>query len=142
MAAKKKAKKKAVAKSPVKVSKATTNKVTKFLLMKANISAANKQLTEMKSEAHKLEGELLKAMQAGEQLGITVASGSIKIKEQDVFNAKDWKKIEKHIQDTGDFGIMQKRLSTALLKEYYEDGVKIKGVEHMVKSSLGVSHKK
>jgi len=143
---KKVSKKKAIAKvkpkAPVKVSKALSNKVSKFILMKSNIAAANKQLTEMKSAAFVIEEELLKALEDGKQLGITVASGSIKIKETDVFNAKDLKKINKHIEKTGDFNLYQRRLNTTLLNEYFEAGIKFKGIEHFTKTSLGISHKR
>lgn len=146
MAAKKKAsKKKAVAKkapAPVKIPKAVSTKVSKFLMMKANITAANKQLTEMKSEAFKLETELMGIMEKSNQLGIVVKSGSIKIKETETFNAKDWNKINAYIEDTGDFDIYQRRLNTTLLKDYFAAGKKIKGVEHFTKHSLGFSHKK
>ena len=130
------------AKPPAKVSKALSVKVNKFLLMKKNITAANKQITEMKSEAFKLETELLETMQKAEQLGITVTGGTIKIKETDTFNAKDWKKINKYIDDTGDHDLMQRRLNTTLLNDYFKAGKKIKGVEHYVKTSLGVSQAK
>lgn len=153
MAAKKKAKKKVskrkvskkktIAKKArplVKVSAKLSKKVSDFILMKVNITAANKQLTEMKSAAAKLESELMTELEKLNQLGVTVKAGSISIKEKDVFNAKDWKKINKWIEKTKNYDIYQRRLNTTLLNDMFKDGKRVAGVEHFVKTSL--SHSK
>jgi len=133
--------KKSPAKPPVKIGAALSKKVSDFINLKVSITAANKQLTEMKSEAAKLESDLMIDLEKANQLGVTVKAGSIKFKETDIFNAKDWKKIEAHILKTKNFSFMQKRLSSSLLKEMFEDtGKTIAGVEHFMKKSL--SHSK
>ena len=142
---KKVSKKKAIAKvktkPPVRLNAKLSKKVTNFILLKTNITSANKQLDAMKSEASKIEDELMIELKKLKQLGVTVKAGSIKFKETDVFNVKDWKKVYKHILKTKNFGFLQKRLSTALLNEMYEDtGKTIAGIEHFTKKSL--SHSK
>lgn len=136
--------KKSIAKSkqspPVKISKELSKKVSDFILLKSNITAATKQLNDMKSKAHKLETELMEILQKSNQIGVAVATGSIKISEKDVFNPKDWKKIYAHILKTKKFDLLQKRLSTALLQEMYNDtGKTIAGVEHFSHKVLSVS---
>ena len=133
--------KKSSAKPPVKINAKLSKKVTDFILLKTNITAATKQLEGMKSEASKLEEELMIDLAKINQLGVMVKAGSIKFAEKDVFNVKDWNKVYKHILKTKNFGFLQKRLSTALLNEIYEDtGKTIAGVEHFTKKSL--SHSK
>ena len=150
MAAKKKAKKKvskkkAVAKKAkapvVKVNAALSKKVSDFILLKRSITAANKQVKEMTSEAHKLELELMEHLEKANQLGITVNVGSIKVAEKDVFNAKDWKKINAYCFKHKNNDLYQRRLNTTLLGDMFKNGEKIAGVEHFVKKSLAHSKK-
>ena len=137
MATKKKVAKKKVAKKPsAKLSKAITN----FILMKTNITAASKQLEAMKSEAHKLEGELMVSLEKLDQTGASVKAGSIKFSEKDVFNAKDWKKINAWVLKNKNFDIYQRRLSSTILNDMFKDKKRVPGIEHFVKKSL--SHSK
>lgn len=148
MAAKKKAKKKVskkkavakVNKAPAKVSAEITKLSTDFILLKVNITAANKQLTEMKSEAAKLEAALMEKLNKANQLGVTVKAGTVKVKETDVFNAKDWKKVNAYCMKHKNFDLYQRRLNTTLLNDMFKNGEKVAGVEHFIKTSL--SHSK
>ena len=74
-------KKKAIAKKaspPIKIGAALSKKVSDFINLKVSITTANKQLTEMKSEAAKLESDLMIDLEKANQLGVTVKAGSIK----------------------------------------------------------------
>lgn len=139
MPTKKKASKK---KDIVKVDAKLSKKVSDFILLKSNITKATKQVTDMKSEAAKMEAELIPMLIESQQLGMMVTVGKVALKEKDVFSATNWQHIEAHVKKTGDFGLYQKRLSTTLLKEYWDDGVKIKGIEHMMKTTLAHSVRK
>ena len=139
---KKVSKKKAIAKPLAKVGTKLSKKVSDFINLKVSITAANKQLTEMKSEAAKLESELMTELESNNQLGVSVKIGSITIKEKDVFNAKDWKKVNKYIDKTKNYDLYQRRLNTTLLNDMFKDGKRIPGVEHFMKKSLGHSKAK
>jgi hypothetical protein len=124
-------------KKVTKMSSTMSKKVSQFINLKVSITSASSQLAKMKSEAATLESELMLDLEKADQLGVTVKAGSIELKKTDVFNAKDWKKIETHILKTKNFSFLQRRLSSALLKEMFEDtGKTIEGVEHFTKKSL------
>ena len=145
MATKKKvAKKKAIAKKsspPAKLSKELSKKVSDFILLKRNITAANKQIKEMTSEAYALECELMEHLEKINQLGIKVKVGSITVKEKDVFNAKDWNKINAYCFKHKTTDLFQRRLNTTLLNDMFKDGKRVAGIEHFVKKSLDHSKK-
>lgn len=150
--AKKKVSKKKTAKKKVVAKKSTDNiakpdpkmgtKLLSFLKLKAKISKANKVVNDLKAEASVLEKDLIIDFENSKTLRADVKLGSVSLKKEDVFSAKDWPKVWDYILKSKDTGLLQKRLSQALLKEYYEDGLVIKGIEHMTKKSLSVGFKR
>ena len=125
-----------------KMKKEFGDKLLAFLKLKAKISKANKVLTELKSEAEGMAKELIPIFEDTKTLRADVKLGSVTLKSEYIYTAKDWKKVWKYIYKNHDDGLVQKRLSQALLKEYYEDGIKIEGIERMKKKSLGIGFKR
>ena len=144
MAAKKKVSKKKTVKkkTAVKIEKDFGDKLMAFLKLKVKISKANKVVNELKSQASEMEKELIPVFEDTKTLRADVKIGSVTLNEDYVYNAKDWGKVWKYIFKKKDSGLVQKRLSQALLKEYYEDGIKIEGIERMKKKSLGIGFKR
>jgi len=145
MTAKKKVSKKKVAKKKTVVKKVGVklgNMATDFLKLQAKITKANKVVKALEEERSELKKMLIPAIEATKQTGVTVKMGSVNIKKEDVFAAKDWSKIYKHILKTKNFGLLNKALGQGLLREYYEDGIQIEGIEHMTKKKITYGFKK
>lgn len=140
MAAKKKAIKKTSSNDALE--KEIGEKATQFLKIRKKLQKANKVVNELKAEAHELEKQLIPMFEKSKQEGTKVKLGSVNLKIDDAFNAKDWSKINKHIDKTGDHDLYQRRLNQTLLKDYFKDGVKIPGVQHMKKKSLTFGFKR
>lgn len=78
------------------------------------------------------ETELHKSIMAtldetGENGGVGQAY-SVQRVEKDVTNVKDWEPLWAHIQMTGNFNLMQRRLNDKAAMEVFEDGKELPGV--------------
>ena len=139
---KKKSKKKVAKKKVKKIGIKLGNDITTFLKLRKKISKANKSLEALKSEAFELTNKIIPQLDKIGLEGSDVKMGSVIISELNVFSVKNWGKVYKHILKTKDFGILSKALGQALLREYFEDGIKIKGITKSVKRSLNYGHKR
>ena len=64
--------------------------------------------------------------------GISRASNgvaTVSIGTEVVFNATDWDAVYAHVQSTGDFSIMHRRLSNAAIREIASAGGAVPGTE-------------
>lgn len=89
----------------------------------------NKQIKELNSKKDDLEKKLIELMKTA---GISRASNDIatvSIGEEQVYNATDWDAIYAHVQDSGDFSILHRRLSNAAIREIEAAGGKVPGAE-------------
>ena len=123
-----------------KVTLGTT--ITAFLKLKQKISKKNKEVDELKSEVSAMEKEIIKELEAQKSKGSDVKIGSVKLKESNVWSAKDWKKVWDYILKKKDTNLLQKRLAQTVFNEYLEEGIKIPGTEKMIKKTLSVGFKK
>lgn len=117
-------------------------KVLEFMKLRAKATKKQKEVDAIKSEASTLEKEIIIMLEDDKNDRAGCRLGGVKISKNDVFSAKDWKKVWAYIFKQKDSGLVQKRLSQALLKEYLEDGLKIPGVERMVQKKLTLGWKK
>ena len=89
----------------------------------------NKQLKDLNVCKDALEKKLYELMATA---GISRASNgvaTVSIGTEVVFNATDWDTVYAHVQSTGDFSIMHRRLSNAAIREIEAAGGKVPGTE-------------
>ena len=89
----------------------------------------NKQLKDLNAEKDALEKKLYELMATA---GISRASNgvaTVSIGTEVVFNATDWDAVYAHVQSTGDFSIMHRRLSNAAIREIASAGGAVPGTE-------------
>ena len=89
----------------------------------------NKQLKDLNVCKDALEKKLYELMATA---GISRASNgvaTVSIGTEVVFNATDWDAVYAHVQSTGDFSIMHRRLSNAAIREIASAGGAVPGTE-------------
>ncbi|HFD31321.1 MAG TPA: hypothetical protein ENJ28_01215 [Gammaproteobacteria bacterium] len=116
--------------------------VTKFLKLKQKISAQNKIVTDLKSEAAKMEIDIIKQLEKEKQQGTTVTLGSVKISETLHGNVKDKNKLLKYATTKDAMQLMSIQLSQAAYREMVEDGKKFSFIEPFHKKKLSVGIKR
>ena len=90
-----------------------------------------------KQEKAALE-EVMGRVQKDQISGLRTAKCSAFLDEKDVPQIVDWSAFYKHIQETGDFDLLQRRPGEKACQSRWENGEKLPGVEkfHLVKISL------
>jgi hypothetical protein len=76
----------------------------------ANLSAEEEKLKVAMAELEKL-------MLANNMVGVTSTLGSADIVPKLVYNATDWNALHAHIQKTGEFDLLQRRLTQTAMRD-------------------------
>jgi hypothetical protein len=96
------------------------------------------------AEAIKEHEEILKKaiIAKYQEQGITVlggVSGMVKMSRAEEPVAQDWIAIWKHIQETGEFELLHKRLTNTAVKERWDVGIELPGIGKQEVFRLSVS---
>ncbi len=87
-----------------------------------------KRVKELKEEELQMRNAIFELLAS---MGLTKASGAMAtagIKVSQVPLVEDWDKFQSYIQETGEFDLLQKRISVTAWRARYDDGVAIPGV--------------
>lgn len=104
--------------------------------------AIDKKAAELKEYEEGLKDTIIAKFREGEINALGAANGLVKMSTLIEPVALDWPVLWKHIQDTGDFSLLHKRLTNAAVKEQWEAGVMIPGVGKTTIYKLSVSKPK
>lgn len=88
-----------------------------------------------------LEEELLNRLDEQGMLQGKTAAGTASITETIVPNVVDWDALQEHIQETGDFHLLQKRPAAAAFRELHASGEVIPGMEAFNKRTISLRKK-
>ena len=99
--------------------------------------SAQKVVDEFKEQEKLLTDHIIDTLPKGDQ-GAIGKHHQVSVYTDAVPRAADWDAIYKHIKRTGNFELLQRRLSDTAVKERWDDGKEIPGVEsfNVVKVSL------
>ena len=88
-----------------------------------------------------LEMELLRRLDEQGMLKASTPEGTAGITEQVLPQVVDWDTFHAHIQETGDFHLLQKRPAAAAFRELHESGIEVPGVDPYTKRSISLRKK-
>lgn len=98
-----------------------------------------RRIRELKETETSLKDKLMEKLRT-EQL--TAAGGTthqVKIVSKDEPQVEDWEALQKHIQKTGQFELLQKRIGVTAIRERWDDAVEVPGVIHFPTESLSLT---
>lgn len=113
--------------------------VDKMYTIDQKISAKNAEIEELKKERGVLESWILENVPKSDAEGIITKKAKAVITTVDIPTAKDWAAIYEHIQKTGDWDLVQKRLGTTAVRARWEEGEAIPGIDVFHKVSVKVT---
>lgn len=102
------------------------NALAQIKLDKDNI---NQQLKVLNAQKDALEKKLMELMGAAGLQRASNGVATVSIGEEQVYNATNWDAVYEHIQSTGDFSILHRRLSNAAIREIEATGGDVPGTE-------------
>lgn len=97
--------------------------------------------SELVEKWRSLEMELMVRLDEQGMLKASTADGTASITEVVMPMVQDWDAVYEHIQETGDFYLLQKRPAAAAFRELNDSGEKIPGIEPYVKRSISLRKK-
>ena len=98
-------------------------------LIKAQMDGLNKRLKEFREALDQVDRLLLKKMD-DEGLSRTANSmASVSINEDVVPDVTNWDALYEHVQETGDFSLIQRRVSSTAYRELLKLGEQVPGLE-------------
>ena len=105
----------------------------------------NKRLTEQKkvdeiaAEETALKNHIIENQPESEASGVAGKLARVTVVTKQVPQVKDWDAFYKYVKKTGSFDLMQKRLTDAAIKERWEAGKEVPGVEHFNAVSVSIN---
>ena len=116
---------------PINVNeKSTMNSIIdERALIKAQMDGLNKRLKEFREALDQFDRLLLKKMD-NEGLSRTANDmASVSINEDIVPDVTNWDALYEHVQETGDFSLIQRRVSSTAYRELLKLGEQVPGLE-------------
>lgn len=93
---------------------------------------------ELIDEWRSLEMELLVRLDEQGMKKASTDDGTASVTEVVLPQVTDWDEVYKHIKETGDFYLLQKRPAAAAFRELHESGQEIPGMEPYTKRSISL----
>ncbi len=111
----------------------------KYYTLRQKRAEAQKVVDAIEAEEKALKEYLIENLPKSLASGVAGKLCRVSVNSRDVPTAKDWAKVFAHIKKTGDFDILQRRLSDGAIKERWEANKKIPGIEPFKVTSLSVN---
>jgi hypothetical protein len=99
--------------------------------------AQQKIVDELEAEEKALKEHIINTLPKSETSGVAVAR--VTITSKDVPQVENWDLFYKHVKKTGEFELMQRRLSDSAINERWEQGKKIPGVKSFTVVSVSLN---
>jgi len=97
--------------------------------IKKEMEHLNKVLKDLRQQQDDIDVELMKKMDAEGLTRTANSEASVSINEETVPNVLEWDDLYNHIINTGDFSLIQRRVSSTAYRELLKLGEAVPGVE-------------
>jgi hypothetical protein len=101
--------------------------------------AMQKDVDAVASEEAALKNHIIDNLPKSEASGVAGKLARVTVVTKQIPQVKDWDAFYKYVKKTGSFDLMQKRLTDAAIKERWEAGKEIPGVEHFNAVSVSIN---
>jgi hypothetical protein len=99
----------------------------------------DKLAADMKAQETELTNHLINTLPKSQAEGVTGKFGKVKILQKNVPQVKDWDAFQKYILKTKDFSLLQRRAGDAAIKERWDSGKTVPGVEAFTVTTLSIT---
>lgn len=101
--------------------------------------AMQKEVDAVAAEETALKNHIIENLPKSEASGVAGKLARVTVVTKQIPQVKDWDAFYKYVKKTGSFDLMQKRLTDAAIKERWEAGKEIPGVEHFNAVSVSIN---
>lgn len=121
----------------IKIPKTLGAQVDRLYALRQEVAELNRQLEALKAEKTAIEDHLIDTLPKNDARGVAGRFARATITTRLLPTVKDWAAFYAHVLKTKDFSLMQKRLADAAVRERWDAGKKLPGVEQF--THVGVS---
>ena len=97
--------------------------------IKSQMEKLNSELKNLREQENDIDLELLKKLDAEGLKKTANEVASVSIKEETVPDVHDWDALYEHIKQTGDFSLIQRRVSSTAYRELLKLGENVPGLQ-------------
>ena len=97
--------------------------------VRKEIESLNKQLKDLNARQDDLDWALMKKMDSEGLSRTSNDSFTVSVKEEVMPQVEDWEEVYQVIRDSGDFSLVQRRVSAAAYRELLKLGEQIPGIK-------------
>lgn len=101
--------------------------------------AMQKEVDEVEAEEKALREHIIQTLPKSEASGVAGKVARVTVVTKDVPQVKDWDAFYKYVSRTKSFDLLQRRLGETAVKERWENGKKIPGVEAFTVVSVSLN---
>ena len=91
---------------------------------------AQKVVDKLKSEEAALKDHIINTLPKSEASGVAGKLARVTVVKKIIPQVGDWDAFYKYVKKTGHFDLMQRRLSNGAIKERWDNGKEVPGVDH------------
>lgn len=100
---------------------------------------ADKVAKDLKDRENKLKAYLIAELPQSDAKGVVGQLARATIKSKNVPVVEDWDAFYKHIQATGQFELMQRRVSDSAVKERWDNDETVPGVGYIITKDISLN---
>lgn len=93
----------------------------------------------LQAEETAIKEHLINTLPKSDASGVAGKLARVTVVTRQVPQVKDWDLFYKHVKKSGDFDLLQRRLTDSAIKERWEAGKEIPGVEHFNAVSVSIN---
>lgn len=98
-----------------------------------------KEVDALASQEKALKEHIINTLPKSEASGVGGKLARVTVVTKDVPQVKDWDAFYKHVKKTGQFELLQRRLTVSAIQERWEDGKEVPGVEHFTVVDVSIN---
>jgi len=93
----------------------------------------------IEAEEKALKEHIINTLPKSEASGVAGKLARVTLVTKEVPQVEDWDAFYKHVKKTGQFDLLQRRLTDAAIKERWEHGKEIPGVKHFQAVTVSIN---
>lgn len=98
-----------------------------------------KEVDKVAAEEAALKEHIINTLPKSEASGVAGKLARVTVVTKQIPQVKDWDAFYKYVKKTGQFDLMQRRITDAAIKERWEAGKEVPGVEHFNAVSVSIN---
>jgi hypothetical protein len=111
----------------------------KLFLLREKRLAEQKKVDAIEAEEKALKEHIIQTLPKSEASGVAGKIARVSVITKQVPQVKDWDMFYKHVKKTGEFELLQRRLTDTAIRERWEAGKQVPGVESFNTLSISIN---